>query len=133
MIKKTMMCFAACTLAVAVWAGMVIDGTSWKATVAPDKDAAAAGVKAFDETLQFKDNQLTTTANGFSPAAYSTASTDSLDKKENGGAWIAKQTDAAGRSAEWRGQVEKHRMHGIYILTDAQGHQQRFVFKAHKV
>jgi hypothetical protein len=100
--------FLFCLVAMLAVAGTVehaerMDGTKWKVKVAPDKDSANKGAKAFDDEFIFAKGQFTSIAleaRGFKPGPYRFETEDAEVE------WAADKENSAGDMVGWGGRVD---------------------------
>jgi hypothetical protein len=87
----------------------VLDGTTCKVTVVPEKAAADKGEKEFADTLIFADGKFTSAAllaKGFKPAAYCG------ETEPNEAEFEVEQTSETEGTATWLGEVRGKQVSG---------------------
>jgi hypothetical protein len=108
----------------------VLDGTSWKLEVEPDKMAKLAGEKDFKETLTFADGNVSLSAPkvGFEPSDYSVTKAGEKD-------WTfkAERSSAGEGSSVWTGTVHGDDLRGKLIWTKNDGTVLTYTFKGSKL
>jgi hypothetical protein len=107
----------------------VLDGTSWKLDVEPDKMAQDKGEKEFKETLMFADGSVSLSAPkvGFESSPYSVLKAGEKD-------WTFKAERAsAGETSLWTGTVKGNNVEGKLIYTKNDGAVLTYTFKGNKL
>ena len=95
-----------------------LDGTRWKIRIAPDEAARRAGEKPSNDTLVFKNGEMTSTAcvkHGFKASPY-TAS-------QSGSSWsfTSEQVSAKQGKTAWAGTVNGKAVNGTMAWTKPDG------------
>jgi len=118
------------TLAVAGHEVAVLDGTSWKLSVAPDSMAKGKGAEEFKPTMTFAEGNVTLTESKgtFDPSPYSV---EKSDKKEL--TFKTEQTSPTEGTSLWTGTIHENSMEGKRIWTKLNGEVWTYTFKGEKL
>ena len=118
------------TVAMAGHQVAVLDGTSWKVDVEPDKMAQDKGEKQFKETLTFADGNVSLSAPkvGFEASPYSVSKAGEKDLT-----FKAVRTSAGEGSSVWTGTVHDKNVEGKLIWTRNDGAVLTYTFKGNKL
>ena len=87
----------------------LLDGTKWKITVTPDKQTAAKGEKAYEETLLFASGKMMASASaarGFGPSPYL------AERKDDTIHWQAEPISPTAGKALWSGEAKGRSIRG---------------------
>jgi hypothetical protein len=99
----------------------------WRVTITPDSDAASAGEREFEDTLEFKG--VTFTAEGFKERGFEAVEYESDTRGLVAASFTAKPRSKTDGDAVWSGFTTGQDIQGELVWTRNDGTIVRFTYK----